>query len=244
MAAIAILSLACIVGTADRRLLRLQQLTMPLQQRLIDPISAHRPAGYELTTIPAELQLALAAFVDRALEVGYVGAPFHDDIIYGRSTRLPLPLDLVDALRTAMLPKLEAFCGCALQPSGIVHGVRIYHPGAQLVPHLDWPHAWVVSATLNVRRDATLPAWPLELRGRGIDGTARFTHDEGEALMYEGSRLLHGRPEVLRDGIYAAAFLGFTPAGYPHIPSAGLATRWIVASMHSVQRLGYWLAGR
>jgi prolyl 4-hydroxylase len=235
--------LACTIGAAERRLLRLQQLTMPLQMRLIDPISAHRPSGYELTALPAELQRSLEAFVDAAL-ANNVGVPFHDHIIYGRTTRLPLPRSLAEALRTAMLPKLEAFCGCTLRPGGIVHGVRIYHAGARLVPHLDWPHAWVVSATINVRRNASLPAWPLELRGRGIDGAARFTHGEGEAVMYEGSRLLHGRPEPLRDGVYAAAFLGFSPVGYPDVPSAGTATRAIVASMARVMRLGYWLAGR
>ena len=51
-----------------------------------------------------------------------------------------------------------------------MHGLRTYLPGASLATHLDWPDAWVVSATLCVHRNASLPAWPLALSGRGIPG--------------------------------------------------------------------------
>ena len=51
-----------------------------------------------------------------------------------------------------------------------VHGLRTYLPGARLAAHLDWPDAWVVSATLCVRRNASLPAWPVALSGVGIPG--------------------------------------------------------------------------
>ena len=221
----------------NRRLLRMQQLIQfPLQVRLIDHVSLHQPAGYELTTIPLEIQQVLAALVDDALGAGHVGAPFHHHVVDGRATALPLPRILAALLRALMQPKLEEFCGCALQ-NGIVHGIRVYHPGALLLPHADWPHAWVVSATLNVRRNVTLPDWPFELRGR--DGRAtRFAHREGQALMYEASRLLHSRPEPLRGGVYAAVFIGFTPVGYPNIPSAGIATRVIVTSVMGMQQLG------
>ncbi|EOD32168.1 hypothetical protein EMIHUDRAFT_202788 [Emiliania huxleyi CCMP1516] len=195
----------------NRRLLRMQQLIQfPLQVRLIDHVSLHQPAGYELTTIPLEIQQVLAALVDDALGAGHVGAPFHHHVVDGRATALPLPRNLAALLRALMQPKLEEFCGCALQ-NGIVHGIRVYHPGALLLPHADWPHAWVVSATLNVRRNA---------------------------LMYEASRLLHSRPEPLRGGVYAAVFIGFTPVGYPNIPSAGIATRAIVTSVMGMQQLG------
>ena len=51
-----------------------------------------------------------------------------------------------------------------------VHGLRTYLPGARLAAHLDWPDAWVVSATLCVHRNASLPAWPVALSGVGIPG--------------------------------------------------------------------------
>ena len=116
----------------NRRLLRMQQLIQfPLQVRLIDHVSLHQPAGYELTTIPLEIQQVLAALVDDALGAGHVGAPFHHHVVDGRATALPLPRNLAALLRALMQPKLEEFCGCALQ-NGIVHGIRVYHPGALL----------------------------------------------------------------------------------------------------------------
>ena len=38
---------------------------------------------------------------------------------------------------------------------------------------------------------------------------------EGEAVLYEGSRMLHSRPVPLHDSYYAAAFVGFVPKRYP-----------------------------
>ena len=62
-----------------------------------------------------------------------------------------------------------------------------------------------------------------------------IVHAEGEAVMYEGSRLYHGRPDRLQGGTYAGVFVGFVPVGYPS--GSSFATRTIVASSAYVSEL-------
>ena len=78
--------------------------------------------------------------------------------------------------------------------------------------------------------------WPLELHGRGIDapGGASVAHAAGRAVLYEGSRLWHGRPHPLRADGYAAVFVGFVPAGYP--ARAGWVTRAIFHGVTAVKK--------
>ena len=218
-------------------MLRLQQLIGHPQSWLIDPIG---PVGYRRVTTPVALQGALAAhaltappyrsFSGVGSRVGEGG--LEDYIISGPTRFSRLPRRLADEAATAMKPVLEAFCGCELAPAPLVHGLRTYLPGATLAPHLDWPDRWVVSATLCVQRNATLPPWPVELRGAGRDETASVALQEGDALLYEGSRLWHGRPAPLQGGEYVGVFVGFVPVGYP--AQAGVATRAIV---HGVRRV-------
>ena len=66
---------------------------------------------------------------------------------------------------------------------------------------------------------------------------------EGEALLYEGSRLWHGRPEPLQGGEFTSLFVGFVPEGYPE--QAGLATREIYSAVRTIKALGVcWLSTR
>uniref|UniRef100_A0A7S2X5P1 Fe2OG dioxygenase domain-containing protein n=1 Tax=Lotharella oceanica TaxID=641309 RepID=A0A7S2X5P1_9EUKA len=120
-----------------------------------------------------------------------------------------------------MRPLLERFCNCKLQERAKVYGVRIYHKGAHLIEHLDWCDTWVISATICVGRspNGTSAGWPLVVRKSLLPGIGGEMHqvvqEAGEAVLYEGSRLYHGRPESLRGDSYMGLFLGFTPEAYP-----------------------------
>ena len=64
---------------------------------------------------------------------------------------------------------------------------------------------------------------------------------EGEALLYEGSRLWHGRPAPLQGGEFTSIFVGFVPEGYPE--QAGLATRGIYAAVRTIKGFAVrWLS--
>lgn len=218
-------------------MLRLQQLIGHPQSWLIDPIG---PVGYTRVSTPFTLQESLLAhalsgppsrsFSGFGRQIGEGG--LEDYIISGPTRFSRVPRRLANEAAAAMKPVLEAFCRCELAPAPMVHGLRTYMPGATLAPHLDWPDAWVVSATLCVHRNATLPPWPIELRGTGRGETASVALREGEALLYEGSRLWHGRTVPLQGGNYVGLFVGFVPVGYP--AQAGVATRAIV---HGVRRV-------
>ena len=79
----------------------------------------------------------------------------------------------------------------------------------------------------TVRQPANRADWPLSFRGFG-GAKHEVVHAEGEAVLYEGSRMLHARPSPLDDDFYAAAFVGFVPRGYPG--GRGLLTRaWVGA---------------
>ena len=69
---------------------------------------------------------------------------------------------------------------------------------------------------------------------RALGGAAHEVfHTEGEAVLYEGSRMLHSRSSPLEDDYYAAAFIGFVPKDYP--AGQGLFTRLYVGLVRSVQ---------
>jgi hypothetical protein len=115
-----------------------------------------------------------------------------------------------------------------------LQGIRVYQHGATLATHLDWADQWVVSATLNIRQapgNASIE-WPVVVRG--LDGAAHtVVHGQGEAMLYEGSRLLHGRPFPYAGEEYAALFVGFVPKRYPQ--AAGLSTRIAVNTVRTVK---------
>lgn len=82
--------------------------------------------------------------------------------------------------------------------------------------------------------------WPLVVRG--LDGAAHtVVHQEGEAVLYEGSRLLHGRPMPLGGSQYAALFVGFVPKLYPE--RAGLSTCFTVNTVRRVKQTVFWFSG-
>lgn len=224
--------LAALVIFSDRPLLVVQQLLFPLQALLIGRVG---PRDYAVRSLPTDLSLLLNSYLDakrRAPVGGYLefgngsNTSPEDHILFGATALVPLGRRQKAAIAVAMRPMMEQFCACKLEAPQ-VHGIRVYRKGSSLVWHLDWPDTWVVSATIHLRTvpsgggtsDGSETAWPFALRSglewlRGANETMVY-HGEGEALLYEGSRLWHGRPEPFQGEEYSAVFVGFVPEQYP-----------------------------
>ena len=238
VAAAALLAAVAAVYCAERPLLLLLQLLQPLQTRAIEAITAE---GYKTVRTPGRLQDALSSFVR---EEGAVrrwrryegnGESIEDPIISGVTEVLHLPPALKQHARAALLPLAERFCDCRLEHTATVYGVRVYRAGARLVPHLDWPDRWVVSATLCVEVNGSARGgWPLELRSYSGEG-GEVVQSAGDAVLYEGSRMMHGRPEPFDGDVYAGVFVGYTPVGYPD-GARRFSTRIAVRGVRAVKR--------
>jgi len=124
-------------------------------------------------------------------------------------------LELPDLIRRKLLiglrSRCEAWSGLKLEPV-VVYGIRRYNRGAMLLPHGDTISSHVISAVLNVAQKVDRP-WPLLIE----DHLYRSHHCElapGEILLYEGGKLLHGRPEPLEGEYYANIFVHYKPHGF------------------------------
>lgn len=223
----------------ERPALVVRTLFQPIQWAFI---GGYHHRGYHVVPIPAPLLAKLVLLVDEKRqnpdrEFGGDGERLEDTIIFGRSSRIMIPNALRNELVDAFRPLVSSFCGCELQDDATVGsgGVRVYQRGAYLAHHLDWAHKFVVSATLNIRQANNGTRWPLTMQSFGLSATQHsLTHVEGTAVLYEGSRMLHGRPEPLEDEFYAAAFVGFVPKAYPE--GRGPLTQLFVRAVAALSR--------
>jgi prolyl 4-hydroxylase len=120
-----------------------------------------------------------------------------------------LNAQLADELK----PLHEAWAGRPLELSAC-YGIRCYQRGAFLYNHVDrQPH--FVSSTICI--DHALDSrWPLHLES--LDGTVHQVDMEpGEYVLYEGTRLAHGRPYPLEGDFYAGIFIHYYPANVPSV---------------------------
>ena len=119
-----------------------------------------------------------------------------------------LPKELQKEIIETLQPIHERWCKCKLQFNAL-YGVRVYFDQTVLAQHLDKKETHIISSVLHIAHDILEP-WPLVLR----DHFGRYhavNLDAGEMLHYEGGKLVHARPTVLRGAWYANAFLHFSP---------------------------------
>jgi len=105
---------------------------------------------------------------------------------------------------------VESWIGHFLQ-SSYVYGIRRYLPGASLGMHHDRVKTHVASCTLNIAQDVDKP-WPLVIEDHVYRRHLQYLAP-GEMLLYEGARLLNGRPFSLEGREYAAAFVHYMVRG-------------------------------
>jgi prolyl 4-hydroxylase len=89
------------------------------------------------------------------------------------------------------------------------YGIRRYQRGTFLYKHVDCqPH--FVSSFICVHHKLDAP-WPLHIES--VDGEAsQIDLEPGEFVLYEGTRLIHGRPYALEGAFYAGIFVHYFPA--------------------------------
>ena len=168
--------------------------------------------GWKKTKMPAKLFQRLAGFYrenDKKHEPEIVSG----DIIHGGEAHSSELITLSDTLKIAVLkelkPVLEKWSGISLQASA-VYGIRRYLPGAILDMHRDWMETHVVSAVINIEQDVDQD-WLLQIEDHHYR-THKIRLQPGQILMYEGARLLHGRPEPLKGRSFANLFAHYKPA--------------------------------
>jgi len=106
-------------------------------------------------------------------------------------------------------PLHEAWAGMPLAVS-YCYGIRCYQRGTFLHNHVD-RHTHIVSTTICVDHALDSP-WPLHIEN--IDGgVSQINLEPGELVLYEGTRLSHGRPYPLDGDFYAGVFVHYHPAG-------------------------------
>jgi prolyl 4-hydroxylase len=138
----------------------------------------------------------------RIEEIGTTGAGVIPTLLFeDREFNAQLAADL--------RPLHEAWAGVPLELS-YCYGIRCYQRGTYLHNHVDrQPH--FVSATICVDHALDSP-WPLHIES--IDGeVSQINLEPGEFVLYEGTRLVHGRPYPLDGDFYAGIFVHYRPAG-------------------------------
>ena len=95
------------------------------------------------------------------------------------------------------------------------YGMREYPELSVLKNHIDRIDTHVLSVTLSIAKFNTTEEsqpWPLEVVQWNGDHV-RYHHPAGTMVLYESSKLLHGRPFRNHGGVHLGAFLHFKPAG-------------------------------
>jgi len=93
------------------------------------------------------------------------------------------------------------------------YGIREYSRGASLRNHVDRVDTHVFSAILQIAQTGVEDPWPLQVIG--FDGVHYdITLEPGEMILYEGHRLVHGRPYPFNGTRFANAFIHFKPKGW------------------------------
>eukprot|EP00484_Ammonia_sp_Unknown_P006323 CAMPEP_0197055822 /NCGR_PEP_ID=MMETSP1384-20130603/74021_1 /TAXON_ID=29189 /ORGANISM="Ammonia sp." /LENGTH=529 /DNA_ID=CAMNT_0042489545 /DNA_START=21 /DNA_END=1610 /DNA_ORIENTATION=- len=93
------------------------------------------------------------------------------------------------------------------------YGIREYSRGASLRNHVDRIDTHVLSAVLQIAQTGVEDPWPLQVIG--FDGKlVDVTLQPGEMILYEGHKLIHGRPYPFNGTLFANAFIHFKPVGW------------------------------
>jgi hypothetical protein len=138
---------------------------------------------------------------------------------------LPIEADMADTIETPNRPNfiyqgglnqrthqvihpiIEAWSGTKLKGSS-AYGLRIYRNESVLNMHLDKFETHVISAILHVGHDGE--PWPLVIED--FQGNANeVALEEGDLLLCESSKCVHGRPKRFNGSYYSSIFLHYYP---------------------------------
>ncbi|CAK0809959.1 unnamed protein product [Prorocentrum cordatum] len=92
-------------------------------------------------------------------------------------------------------------------------GLRVYRRGSMLINHLDRKDTHVASAVIQVGARADV-GWPLEVIHPHKTGLAEVYLQPGEMVLYEGARVVHGRPMRFQGEEFGNIFSHFKPVDW------------------------------
>ncbi len=176
---------------------------------LIPPLTK---TGFTKCAMPEHLHQKLLEFYSRnrdACENESI-----PDYIHCAEGRVPSVLvELNDQLRrlvhATLQPNVEAWVGDYVTPTH-VYGIREYRRGSVLKEHRDRLVTHVASAILNIDQKVD-EDWPLVIEDHHCR-LHQILLRPGEMILYEGARLLHGRPTAFNGSRYANVFVHFKRA--------------------------------
>ena len=189
--------------------------------------------GYLLTKTPPHVhEMLLKIFEDNKFQLSQEYYPDHftvwnlDEISIKQVT---ISEGKTLYLSEELQPILENWCNCALHPTkgdGIVTRIRMYPKGSKVRMHVDEVESGhVIGAILQVAQDPNMSGkdrWPLEVIDFHGQRKEIFMNP-GDMVLFESSKLVHGRPRTLPGDYYVNSFFYYTPnTGWNVLPRDGL----------------------
>ena len=150
---------------------------------------------------------------------GQTNQSFHEKAMTFVNIRNTINQDLMDEY---IKPILEEWAGVKLVQTSL-YGIREYHPGSWLNFHIDKFNTHIISVTFclaklnpdtfEILEDGQYEDWPIEFVTK--DGRiARVNQKPGQMILYESSKVMHGRISKNPNNIHAGFFLHYQPLNY------------------------------
>ena len=166
-------------------------------------------SGFLLTDAPKTTYQAISDFYHaNRTQISHEHIP---EFIQGASSESPsqlieLPSILKAQIHNNLQPHVENWIGDYVEPT-YVYGIREYKTSAVLKVHRDRLRTHVASAIVNIDQDTDCD-WPLVIEDHFYRQHKLFLKP-GQMLLYEGTKLRHGRPTAFQGKSYANVFVHY-----------------------------------
>ena len=181
-------------------------------------IPLHTQHGYEKRSVPSELYTDILNFYlskRHKLEPEASSVSHLINYDHVQTGLVLMSMRWRAYLAGELQATLEEWCGCELEYTH-GYGIREYYNGSVLHNHVDRIDTHVISAIVQVWKELEGGEdWPLEIID--LDGHRQHVYLEpGEMILYESTKMIHGRPQPFRGRVYANAFFHFRPLKWQH----------------------------
>uniref|UniRef100_A0A6C0LXX5 Fe2OG dioxygenase domain-containing protein n=1 Tax=viral metagenome TaxID=1070528 RepID=A0A6C0LXX5_9ZZZZ len=180
---------------------------------LHDMLPNYHSIGFEKKRVPKELFSKIKQWYKdnlkhekpEPLDNGFLQNPSGtaSDIV-----SLDMSPELKNDIDKVIKPIFEEWSKLKLKTTAM-YGIRTYRRDSSLKMHCDRPQTHVISAIIHVEDDSE-ESWPLKI----VDNYYR-EHDiffeEGDLVMYESSRCMHGRPTKYKGNRWSNMYIHYSP---------------------------------
>lgn len=173
--------------------------------------------GYIVTKTPERVHRRLLEFYEKKVmgreDIGLYFTAWNQDEV--PVSHAPLSEEETKEITDVLHPIVEEWCSYRLKPTsgpGIMTRVREYQNGMRIRMHVDeLLTGHIIGTIMQVTRDLDgAEDWPLELVG--YDGTTERVYTKpGDMVIFEASKVIHGRPTVFHGKVYVNSFVYFRP---------------------------------